>query len=112
MIAYGHAAVRHFPKMERHVLGDKYGRALDFLGYRIWTTHRKLRKSSISRICKKLRSFQRKYAAGKVTMQKVRQSIKSWVAHASHANTYRLRKKLLWSFAFTKSATNERNSDA
>lgn len=83
-------------------LGNKYGRALDFLGYRIWTTHRKLRKSSISRICKKLRSFQRKYAAGKVTMQKVRESIKSWVAHASHANTYRLRKKLLWSFAFRK----------
>lgn len=132
MIAYGHAAVRHFPKMERHVLGaeiratmwavlrlivvcnKRYHKktTLQDLGYRIWTTHRKLRKSSISRICKKLRSFQRKYAAGKVTMQKVRQSIKSWVAHASHANTYRLRKKLLWSFAFTKSATNERNSDA
>lgn len=84
-------------------LGDKHGRALDFLGYRIWTTHRKLRKSSISRITKKLRSFQRKYAAGLVDMKRIQQSIKSWVAHASHASTYRLRKKLLWSHAFIRS---------
>lgn len=76
-------------------LGDKYGRALDFLGYRIWTTHRKLRKSSIARICHKLRAFQRHYASGAVTLARIRQSIKSWVAHAKHAESYGLRRRLL-----------------
>jgi len=81
-------------------VGERFGRAVDFLGYRIWPTHRRLRKSSISRITKTLRRLQKQYAAGKVSLEKVRQSITSWVAHASHAETYGLRKKLLGSFSF------------
>lgn len=85
-------------------VGERCGRAVDFLGYRIWTTHRRLRKSSISRIARTLRRLKKQYAAGKVALEKVRQSITSWVAHASHAETYGLRRKLLGSFVFSKSA--------
>ncbi len=84
-------------------VGERFGRAVDFLGYRIWTTHRRLRKSSISRITRTLRRLKKQYAAGKVALEKVRQSITSWVAHASHAETYGLRRRLLGSFAFSKS---------
>lgn len=84
-----------------------FGRAVDFLGYRIWTTHRRLRKSSISRITRTLRRLKKQYAAGKVALEKVRQSITSWVAHASHAETYGLRKRLLGSFAFSKSSGSD-----
>lgn len=76
------------------------GRALDFLGYRIWPTHRKLRKSSISRISLTLRKLQTQYRAGQVSLARIASSVTSWVAHASQANTWGLRNKLLQSFVF------------
>jgi retron-type reverse transcriptase len=83
-------------------VGERYGRALDFLGYRIWTTHRRIRKSSISRITRTLKRLRKQYAAGKVGMSKVRESVMSWIAHASHAETYGLRRKLLASIPFSR----------
>lgn len=83
-------------------VGVRHGRAMDFLGYRIWTTHRRIRKSSISRISRTLRKMRRLYSLGKVSMEKIGESVKSWIAHASHAESYGLRKKLLGSFAFVR----------
>lgn len=85
-------------------VGVRHGRAMDFLGYRIWTTHRRIRKSSISRISRTLRKMRRLYSQGKVSMEKIGESVKSWIAHASHAESYGPRKKLLGSFAFTRGA--------
>ncbi len=78
------------------------GRALDFLGYRIWTTHRRLRKSSINRIGRTLRTLQRQYAEGRVSLARISQSVTSWVAHATHADAFGLRTRLLEKFSFTK----------
>ncbi|BES53379.1 RNA-directed DNA polymerase [Aeromonas phage phiWae15] len=75
------------------------GRSLDFLGYRIYPTHRLLRKSSVKRIRYKLRCFSRKHAAGALNHTACRACVQSWQAHASHANTWRLRQHL-----FTRSA--------
>lgn len=83
-------------------VGVRHGRAMDFLGYRIWTTHRRIRKSSISRISRTLRRMRRLYSQGKVSIEKIGESVKSWIAHASHAESFGLRKKLLGSFAFTR----------
>lgn len=88
-------------------VGERFGRAVDFLGYRIWTTHRRLRKSSISRIARTLRRMKKQYAAGKVALEKIRQSITSWVAHASHAETYGLRRRILGSFSFSKNGFSD-----
>lgn len=70
------------------------GRALDFLGYRIYPTHRLLRKCSIKRIKYKLRRMRVGLAVGAITLSDCRPAIESWIAHARHANTYRLRKAL------------------
>lgn len=78
------------------------GRALDFLGYRIWTTHRRLRKSSISRITRTLKRLQRHYADGRVSWARVLQSIRSWVAHALHADARGLRKRVLGGVTFVR----------
>lgn len=83
-----------------------HGRALDFLGYRIWTTHRRLRKSSINRISRTLRTLQRQYAAGRISLDRVSQSVTSWVAHAMHADALGLRTRLLDKFCFTRSPKN------
>lgn len=90
------------------VASGKGGRALDFLGYRIWPTHRKLRKSSIQRITRSLKRLQRKYAAGEISLDDVRPVVHSWLAHASHADTFGLRSKILGTFPMIKDLSGER----
>lgn len=77
------------------------GRALDFLGYRIYQSHRLLRKSSVKRIKSKLKKFHKEYREGTVGEKEITQSITSWIAHAKHADTFGLRSQLLKS-AFKK----------
>ncbi len=78
------------------------GRALDFLGYRIWPTHRKLRRSSIRRITKTLKRLQQLYAARQVSLERISQSINSWLAHAEHANARGLVLAVLGRFKFSR----------
>lgn len=78
------------------------GRPLDFLGYRIWTTHRKIRKSSIRRITRTLKRLRAWYAKGTVDLEKVSQSVVSWLGHASHAKSRGLQQKILGGFAFQR----------
>src|SRR5690606_18401592 len=84
--------------------GDE-GRALDFLGYRIWLTHRKIRKDSSKRMKKKLKRYARLYSQGKISLDTVNQSVRSWVAHAQHANSNATRQSVLGSVVFTRSTT-------
>lgn len=48
------------------------GRALDFLGYRIYTTHRLLRKNSIKRIKANLKRHRLSFAAGQLSLAQIR----------------------------------------
>ena len=64
---------------------------IDFVGYRHWSTHKKLRKSSIKRIRKKIK----KYNGGAVTEERFKKSMQSWLGHISHADTYKLKHKIL-----------------
>lgn len=84
-------------------VGTVFGRALDFLGYRIWPTHRKLRRSSISRISRSLRLLQKQYAKGWVDLARISQSVGSWLAHANKADAVGLKRHLLAQFAFSRS---------
>jgi len=76
------------------------GRALDFLGYRIWPTHRALRKDSIHRMKRKMRRMAAQYHKGDITWDDIDPVIMSWVGHARHADTYNLRTKVLGGVAF------------
>lgn len=73
----------------------KRGRALDFLGYRIYSTHRLLRKNSVKRIKANMKKCRRQYARGEINLSDIQPKIQSWLGHAGHANTYNLRKALL-----------------
>jgi RNA-directed DNA polymerase len=78
------------------------GRALDFLGYRIWPTHRKLRRSSVTRITRTLKRLQRLYAEHLVGRERVMQSVNSWLAHARHADARGLVRAVLGQFKFSR----------
>ena len=71
---------------------------IKFLGYRIWATHRLLRKSSVKRMRRKLRRFEEGYTDGSVELDHITASIMSWLGHASHADCYNLTKRLFQDF--------------
>jgi RNA-directed DNA polymerase len=64
---------------------------IDFLGYKIWRTHRLLRKSSIRRMRRRFAGFR----AGRVSPDEMRATVASWIGHCQHASTYTLRKRVL-----------------
>jgi retron-type reverse transcriptase len=75
---------------------------IDFLGYRIWPDRRRLRKRSVKRMRQALKYFEKAYREGKIDLERINASIQSWLGHAKHANTYRLREKLFDSFVLRK----------
>lgn len=88
-------------------VGTIGGRALDFLGYRIWPTHRKLRRASIGRIHRTMRQLSKLYGAGVIGLDRIQASVSSWLAHASHASARGLIEKTLSSFAFRRNAGSQ-----
>jgi retron-type reverse transcriptase len=75
---------------------------IDFLGYRIWPNHRLLRKRSIKKFRRLLKVFTAKYASGKLSFKEIDNSVQSWVGHAKHADTYRLRRKVFEEFKLVR----------
>lgn len=75
---------------------------IDFLGYRIWATHRLLRKSSKKRIKRKLKMYQKLHKENKIKINKITSSLMSWLGHTSHCSSYNLRKKILGKFILKK----------
>jgi len=74
----------------------------DFLGYRIFPTHRRVRRDSITRFRRRMRRLQEKYATGEVDLSHIKQSIQSWLGHVSHADSYGLRKQLFREIVFVR----------
>lgn len=72
---------------------------IDFLGYRIWDDHRLLRKASIKRAKRGFKKLSNDYAEGKVSLERVKATVMSWLGHCSHANAYRIRRKVLGELA-------------
>ncbi|NLN18127.1 MAG: RNA-dependent DNA polymerase [Firmicutes bacterium] len=77
---------------------------IDFLGYRIWPTHRLLRKGSIKRARRGFKKLARDYAEAKIPLDRVKASIMSWLGHCQHANTYRIREKVLGELILVRTA--------
>ncbi|MDM8560862.1 RNA-directed DNA polymerase [Candidatus Parabeggiatoa sp. HSG14] len=65
-----------------------------FLGFRVLPHRIRVRNENLKRARKRLRNLQTDFAQGKMTIREVSQSIRSWVAHLEHGNTWRLREKI------------------
>lgn len=79
---------------------------IDFLGYRIWPDYRLLRKANILRNKRKFRKYQRLYVSGEIDIKEISAGIASWIAHCKHADTWRLRNKVLSSMVFNGKGGN------
>lgn len=67
---------------------------VDFVGYVAFPDHILLRPKNVRHFAKKLRRQQKSLALGKITQKDFEESVRSWIAHAKHADTFGLRRKL------------------
>jgi retron-type reverse transcriptase len=70
-------------------------KGVDFVGYRIFPSHRLLRPQSARRGRRRLRWRARQYRDGEISLAQVKQCVMSWLGHASHADTWGWRRLVL-----------------
>jgi hypothetical protein len=75
-----------------------------FLGYRVFPGHRRLVRDNVTRMTRRLRWMQAAFARGELSAAAVRHRLVSWIGHAQHADTYRLRQRLFRATSFSRSA--------
>lgn len=86
---------------------------VDYLGWHIYLTGngkviRKVRQRTKHKYKRKMRYFQKAYASGLVNLTDVSQVIKSYCAHLSYGNTYRLRQKTMVDFVLVRARQTAR----
>ena len=66
-----------------------------FLGYELRPGgRRRLPEANVRRFRNRLRGMRDRWRAGTVTREEVEQRVRAWVAHAAHADTWRLRRAI------------------
>lgn len=73
-----------------------------FLGFRVFPDHRRIVPENVVRMRRRLRRLQSDYAQGSVTLPEISQRLSSWIGHAQHANTWRLREGLFREITFVR----------
>lgn len=68
---------------------------IPFLGWRIFPTHRRLKRENVRAFLRRYRAQVQAYRAGEIELKDLTTSTVAWIAHAAHGDTYRLRTKLL-----------------
>jgi retron-type reverse transcriptase len=66
-----------------------------FLGYRVFGSHVRLARESVVRFRRRIRDWRADANAGCLDRVHVRKSVSSWLGHAVHAATSRLRERML-----------------
>ena len=74
-----------------------------FLGYRIFPGYRRLDASNVKRARRRFRRYDQEVRSGTRRIEQVQSCVQSWVAHAQHAKTYRLREQMLADFPWWSS---------
>ena len=78
----------------------KYG--ANFVGFRILPDRIRVRSENLRRAKRRLKKMKTDYLQGKISSEKVSQSIQSWCAHLEHGDTWRLRQKIFANLAWTR----------
>lgn len=74
----------------------------NFVGYRVLPNRIRIRSENLCRARRRLRRLQVSYQRGEIGLKGLTQSLSSWIAHLAHANSWRLRKRVFSSLAFTR----------
>lgn len=75
-----------------------------FLGYRVFPDHRLLVRDNVRRFRRRLKMLQKRFADSEMQLAEIGPRIVSWIAHAAHADTFRLRRRLFEDIVFRRPA--------
>lgn len=75
---------------------------IEFVGYRVWSTHRKLKKKTVKKMKSRLRYLRKAYTRGEADLDDTRATIASYWGYMKHANCFNLKKKVLGDFVLTR----------
>jgi retron-type reverse transcriptase len=73
-----------------------------FLGFRVFPSHRRLARENVARMRRRLEQMQRDFAQGQLEHADVQRRIQSWIGHAAHGDTWKLRERLFTEVVFTR----------
>jgi RNA-directed DNA polymerase len=68
---------------------------IPFLGFRIFPTHRRLKRTRVVAFGRRLKGLLRAYAAREIELDRVDVSVQGWINHVRSGDTYGLRRALL-----------------
>ncbi len=71
-----------------------------FLGFRILPHTIRVKSENLRRAKRRLKQMQVAYEQGTLSLEEIKHSIQSWIAHLEYGNTWKLREKLLSHFNF------------
>ena len=66
-----------------------------FLGFRLYPTHRRLKRKNGVAFQRRFKTLRGQYAQGKISLDDLDRSVQGWVAHVQHGDTFGLRRALL-----------------
>jgi RNA-directed DNA polymerase len=95
-----HLASLRLTLHERRAVVYPTGNGIPFLGFRVFPYYRRLLHPKVHAFARRLRRLRAGYEAGELTAEEVRVSVQGWLAHAAHAQTYRLRCRLFREVSF------------
>ncbi len=75
---------------------------VSFVGYRVLPDRIRVRSDNLQRARKRLRLLQNAYRSGEKTLDQITQSLRSWIAHLEHGDTWQLRQQLFSVFTYAK----------
>lgn len=78
----------------------------EFVGYRVWPTHIKIRKSTSLKIKRRLKYVKKLYEADKIPFEKVNATVQSYMGMLKHCDSYRLQSKIFEEYIFTQNYIN------
>lgn len=81
---------------------SKARNGIEFVGYRAYADRVRIKKASIKRMKKRLRTMQVMYRRNCISLHNIGQRVRSWLGHTKHANAYRLVSGILSRYTFVK----------
>ena len=92
-IEFGATLRQRFHENEAMVFPTRTG--IPFLGWRVYPTHRLLKRRNGVAFQRRLKTLCAQLADGEITLERVGLSVNGWLAHVQHGNTYGLRRAVL-----------------
>ena len=80
---------------------------IEFIGYKVWPTHIKLRKSSARKMKRRLKGVQKLYARSEMDFGEANSVVQSYLGIMKHCNSLRLKQKIFGDFVLQREDNGE-----